>query len=196
MTVFSIATVLFLIMDPFGHISSFLTMVKELSPKRQRWVAVREMFIALFLMLLFNLIGEYIFTILEISEITVRLSIGLILFLTALKILFPGSNSLRNNISPGEPFVIPFAIPMIAGPSLLASVMLFAHLEPSLWLMLGAILLSWSAAFIVLLLSPLLKRYLGTNGLAVCERLMGMILIMMAIQRFMEGVQLFFATYG
>lgn len=188
----SIIVVLFIIMDPVGNIPAYLNLVKGIDAGRQRYIVCREMLIALALMILFNYIGEFIFSLLDISDITVRLSSGVILFLTALRILFPASNSLRSNLPSGEPFITPLAVPLIAGPSLLATIMLFAHLEASQPLMLGAIIIAWLFALIVLLLAPLLKRYLGTNGLSAAERLMAMILVMLSIQRFLEGVQEFY----
>ena len=182
---------LFLIMDPVGNISSFLSMVKDLPPAKQRKVIFREMVIALVFMLLFNLIGEYLFFFLDLESTAVRLASGVILFLVAIKILFPGPTSLRNHLPAGEPFIIPMAIPLIAGPSLLATIMLFTHEEPSQTLMISAIVAAWLLASVVLLLGPQLSRILGKNGLVAAERLMAMILIMLAIQRFMEGVQEF-----
>lgn len=191
MTLFSVALVLFLIMDPVGNIISYLGLVEGLSPKRRLWVVLREMLIALAFMILFNYIGEYIFDLLSLSETTVRLSSGVILFIVAIKILFPAQDSIRANLPKGEPFIIPLAIPLIAGPSLLATIMLYAHLEPSQPLMLGAIILAWLAASAVLLLANPLQRILGKNGLMACERLMGMVLVLIAVQRFLEGILLF-----
>jgi multiple antibiotic resistance protein len=108
-----------------------------------------------------------------------------------LKILFPTLDSPRSHLPEGETSVFPLAIPLLAGPALLASIMLFAHIEETSGLMWGAILISWGAASIVLLASPFLERVLGKNGLMACERLMGMVLVLLAIQRFLEGVQLF-----
>lgn len=179
---------LFLIMDPIGNISSFLAMVRELPPARQRMIILREMGIALVFMLLFNLIGEHLFFFLDLESTAVRLASGVILFLVAIKILFPGPTSLRNHLPAGEPFIIPMAIPLIAGPSLLATIMLFTHEEPSQTIMVSAIIAAWFLASVVLLLGPQLSRLLGKNGLVAAERLMAMILIMLAIQRFMEGV--------
>ncbi|MCB1111831.1 MAG: antibiotic transporter [Chlamydiales bacterium] len=191
MTLFSITLVLFLIMDPLGNISSFLNMLKDESPTRQRLIIFREMSIALAAMVLFNFIGDYIFDFLKVSEVTVRLSSGVILFLIAVQIIYPSVNSLRENLPEVKPFIIPLAIPLIAGPSLLATIMLYAHLQPSNLLMLYAIFLAWIAATIVMLLSKELFRILGNNGLVACEKLMGMILVLLAIQRFMDGVQMF-----
>lgn len=188
---FSLCVILFLIMDPFGNIASFLKSLNHVSPERRLWVTFREMVFALLTMLLFFLIGEWIFGILELSELTVRVSSGTILFLTAIKILFPTTDSPRARIPPEEPYVIPLAIPLIAGPSLLASIMLFAHVDTTAMELLGAIMSAWAAALIVLLLAQPLHRLIGNNGLLALEKLMGMILVMLSIQRFAEGIQQF-----
>lgn len=191
---FTVIVILFLIMDPIGSISSFLQMVDDLPPKRVRWIVFREMLIALAFMLFFNFLGEYIFIVLQLDNQTVELASAVILFLTAIKILFPASNSLRANLPKGEPFVIPLAVPLIAGPSLLATIMLLSHLESSQPAMLIAILIAWAAAMIVLLFARQLQRTLGQNGLMAGERLMGMLLVMLAVQRCMEGIQEFIVS--
>ena len=185
---FTVIVILFLIMDPIGSISSFLKVVQDLPEKRLRYVIFREMLIALCFMLIFNFFGEFIFNILQLDNPTVQLASAAILFLTAIKILFPASNSLRSNLPAGEPFIIPLAVPLIAGPSLLATIMLLAHIETSITNMLLAIFIAWLLALIVLLFAKPLQKLLGNNGLMACERLTGMILVMLAIQRAMEGV--------
>lgn len=191
MSLIYLTVVLFLIMDPVGNISTFNTLLKEIPPQRRRMIIIREMLIALAAMILFNFFGEFIFNTINVSETTLRLTSGVILFLVAIKILFPSVDSPRANLPTGEPFVTPLAIPLIAGPSLLATIMLFAHLVPSNIVMLGAILLAWGLAVVVLLFGATLQRILTSNGLMACERLMGMVLILLAIQRFLEGVQQF-----
>lgn len=190
-TLFSMTLILFTIIDPLGNISSFLSLVNGIERKRILWVLTREMLIALALMIFFNFVGEYILDILEVQLVTVRLSSAVILFLTAIKIIFPATNSLRANFPSGEPFIIPLAVPLIAGPSLLATIMLFAAQEPSISFMLAAIILAWIAAFVIFASARFLHHYLGNSGLLACEKLMGMILVMLAIQRFMEGVNEF-----
>lgn len=187
-----ITVMLFLIMDPIGNIASYLKLMEDIAPKRRNWILLREMGIALAAMLLFNYIGEFIFNLLEISEITVRLASGLILFLIAIKILFPSTDSLRANLPIGEPFIVPLAIPLIAGPSLLATIMLYANLEPCQSYMLAAIFMACIATYIVFLIAPTLYRLLGNNGLLAMEKLTGMILVLLAVQRIAEGVQQFY----
>lgn len=196
MSLFTVAIVLFLIMDPIGNISSFLKVLDGMDKKKQRYIIIREMIFALLIMLMFNYLGEIIFSLLQISDPAIRLSSGIILFLVALQILFPGLNSIRGNLPKDEPFVIPLAVPLIAGPSLVATIMLYAHLEESQGLMLAAIFIAWLVAFIVLVSSKTLSRIVGKNGLMAFEKLMGMILIFLSIQRFLDGVRLFVETYA
>lgn len=188
---FSLAFILFLIMDPIGNVSSFLNLTKDIPRKQQRKIVVREMLIALAFMLAFNFLGEHIFNTLQISEKTLKLASGVILFLCAIKILFPTLDSPRANLPQGEPFIVPLAVPLIAGPALLATIMLFAHIEPSGSTMLIAILSAWFLSSVILFNATFFQKILGSNGLMAAERLMGMILVLLAIQRFLEGVQLF-----
>ena len=196
LTLFTITLVLFFIMDPVGNVIPYLTLMKGIEPRRRNLILLREMCIAFAAMLVFNYLGEYIFDILGISETAVRLTSGVILFLVAIKILFPAKDSPRANLPEGEPFVIPLAIPLIAGPSLLATIMLYAHMEPSEPIMLLSIVFATLGAFVVLFLAPYIHRVLGNNGLLALEKLMGMILVLMAVQRFTDGLQQFFAANG
>ncbi len=161
----SITILLYLIMDPVGNISSFLKLIDQVPSDKQRWVTIREMLFALIAMLGFFAFGEFLFSILEISEPTVRVSSGVILFLIAIKILFTSKTSLRANLPEGEPYIVPLAIPLIAGPAALASIMLFAHMDTSPYVMLAAISTAWLAAVITLFSARPLYNALGKNGL-------------------------------
>lgn len=191
MSLFSTFLVLLLIMDPLGNLSSYLTLVDDIDKTKKKWVVIREMLIALLVMLSFNFLGEYIFSVFDLSETTVRLSSGLILFLLAIKILFTAPDNPRANLPKGEPFIFPLAVPLIAGPALLATIMLFAHLQKSELVMIEAIILAWLVSVIILFFGETVKKYLKTNGLMACERLVGMVLVLIAVQRFLEGILLF-----
>lgn len=194
-SLFSIALVLFLTMDPVGNVSTFLKVLEPFGRRRYHLIVFREMLIVLVTMFIFTFLGEYVFTILQISETTVRLSSGVILFVIALTIIFPGSRDIRPNLPKLEPFIIPLAIPTIAGPALVATVMLYSHLVPEMTVMVSAVVLAWIAGLLVLLFAPQIKRVLGNNGLLACEKLMGMVLILMAVQRFMDGIHSFLTQY-
>lgn len=187
--------ILFFTMDPIGNISSYLQLVRGIEPKKQRYIVMREMFLALVTMLIFNYIGEYILYALGLSTVTVKIASGVILFLVALKILFSSQSNPRANLPQGEPFLIPLAIPLIAGPALLATIMLYAITEPSQWTMLSSIFVAWLISVIILMFAPTIAKVLGQNGLTACERLMGMILVLLSLQRMLEGVKDFLRIY-
>lgn len=195
MNLATLAIMLFLIMDPIGNIPIYVKELSKFSPARQRLIVLREMGLALGMMLLFSLIGEYIFWAIGVNAIAVGLSSGVILFMIALKMLFPQGERYPEHWSYGdEPFIVPLVVPAIAGPGLLATIMLFSHMEPSVPKMLSAIGLAWLAALSVLIGAPWLKRNFNQNAMTACERLMGMILILLATQRFLEGIRALIQT--
>lgn len=190
MTLFSATIILFLIMDPLGNIASFLRVLEHIEPKRRLWVIFREMAIALSAMLLFCLIGNTLLDHLQVSQSAVYFTSAIILFLVAIQILFPTLRSLRapNKELTGDPLVVPLAIPLIAGPSLLATIMLYSHLDGFKTSLYIAILIAWVLSLAVLISSQWIYRLLGKSGLIALERLMGMILVLLSIQRFLEGI--------
>lgn len=193
MSLVSLTLILFLIMDPLGNVAYFIEVLNHIPPKKQRWVIVREMLIALGVMIFFYFLGDLILDFLEVSDASVSLTSGTILFLVAIKIIFPSSRYSRvQSHGDSEPFIVPLAIPLIAGPAMLATIMLYSHLLGAVVMV--PILIAWFAASMVLVMSPFLIKTLGRNGLMAIERLMGMILILLAIQRFLEGIHLFAAN--
>lgn len=190
----SISLILFLIIDPLGKISTLLQLMHKVEAPRERIVLFREMAIALGLMLIFSVLGEWIFLFLVLSESGVDISAGIILFLTALRILFPRMKEKLPPVLGGEPMLVPIAVPLIASPALLAMVMIFSHIQSSYGEMVWAIVCAWMASVAVLFFAKPLHRLLGNNGLIGVERLMGMILVMLAVQRVIEGLKLFVAS--
>lgn len=194
MTLASMTLIFFLIMDPLGNVAYFIEVLNHIPQKQQKWIIIREMLIALGVMIFFYLLGDIIFDFLELSDASVSLTSGVILFLVAIKIIFPTSKSTR--IPPQadrEPYIVPLAIPLIAGPAMLATVLFFAH-KYGVEVM-GAIVIAWFLASMVLVFSKQLMKSCGRNGLLAIERLMGMILILLAIQRFLEGINSFMLSF-
>ncbi|KGT91075.1 antibiotic transporter [Erwinia typographi] len=187
----SATVLLLLIMDPLGNLPIFMSVLKHLEPKRRRMVLIREMLIALVIMLLFLFAGEKILAFLNLRTETVSISGGIILFLIAIKMIFPSSESSSSGLSAGEePFLVPLAIPLVAGPSLLATLMLLSHQYPGqMSHLVGALLIAWGATVVILLLSGMFLRLLGEKGVNALERLMGLILIMLATQMFLDGIR-------
>ncbi|HAI04199.1 MAG TPA: Marc family transporter, partial [Pantoea sp.] len=187
----SATILLLLIMDPLGNLPIFMSVLKHLEPKRRRVVLIREMLIALIIMLLFLFTGERILAFLNLRTETVSISGGVILFLIAIKMIFPSAESSSTGLSAGEePFLVPLAIPLVAGPSLLATLMLLSHQYPQqMTHLVGALLIAWGVTVGILLLSGLFLRLLGDKGVNALERLMGLILIMLATQMFLDGIR-------
>jgi len=195
MTVLSAAVLLFLVMDPFGNIPLFLTALRLVDEKRHRHVIIREQLIALAVLILFMFSGQYLLNTLQISEPSLSIAGAIILFLISIKMIFPTRGGVFDENIDEEPFIVPLAIPYVAGPSALASVLLIMSREPDRWAeWLIALFLAWISSGIIVLLSSGLRRFLGERGLVAMERLMGMILTTIAVQMFMTGIRQFLLT--
>jgi multiple antibiotic resistance protein len=191
MTFVSAFVLLFLVMDPAGNVPMFLAALKPVASERRRRVVLRELLIALGVLLVFFFAGPYLLRVLGISEPSLTIAGGIILFLIALRMIFPSHGTLGEDLE-GEPFVVPLAIPFVAGPSAMASVMLLVSGEPARWPeWLGALVLAWAASATILLLANRLSRFFGQRGLIAVERLMGMVLTAIAVEMFMRGVAAF-----
>ena len=188
---FSAAVLLVLIMDPLGNLPIFMSVLKHIDPKRRRVIIIRELLIALVIMLLFLFTGEKMLAFLNLRAETVSISGGIILFLIAIKMIFPSPESTTSGLPAGEePFLVPLAIPLLAGPSLLATLMLMSHQYPGdMGMLIIALFIAWGITAVILMMSGLFLRLLGSKGVNALERLMGLILIMIATQMFLDGIR-------
>ncbi|WP_241646615.1 YhgN family NAAT transporter [Rosenbergiella metrosideri] len=188
---FSAAVLLVLIMDPLGNLPIFMSVLKHIDPKRRRVIIIRELLIALVIMLLFLFTGEKMLAFLNLRAETVSISGGIILFLIAIKMIFPSPESTTSGLPAGEePFLVPLAIPLLAGPSLLATLMLMSHQYPGdMGMLIIALFIAWGITAAILMMSGLFLRLLGAKGVNALERLMGLILIMIATQMFLDGIR-------
>ncbi|MDE3046216.1 MAG: NAAT family transporter [Verrucomicrobiota bacterium] len=192
MSLFSIAFSLFLLMDSIGNIPLYITFLKGVDPKRHLVIICREMIIALLIIILFNFVGEALMDFLRVRNDTIQIAGGLILFLISLKMVFPQPKNPNDSLPHDtEPFIVPLAVPLVAGPAVLAAVMIYASQETSHLVMVGAILLAWAVSLLILLTSAYLKKILGWRGLVALERLMGLILTLIAVQMFLSGLNTF-----
>jgi multiple antibiotic resistance protein len=193
MTLYSAALTLLLVMDPLGNVPMFLSILNNVNPHRRKKIILRETFFALIILTIFLFFGKYILEGMHISDPALSVAGGIILFLISLPMIFPHEDNDRRPKQVGEPFIVPLAIPLVAGPSTLAMVMLLANQEPDrigLWFL--ALLIAWIICTIVLVFAENLRKILGEKGLLAIERLMGMILTTMAVQMFLTGIGQFF----
>jgi len=194
MKMLSMSYALFLLMDPIGNIPLFISILKDIEGKRQRQIILRELFIAFTIMILFNFLGDALLKSLNVSQYAVLISGGIILFILSLRMIFPSRRENDADVpQEKEPFIVPLAIPLVAGPAVLAAIILFSRREESSLITISAIAIAWAASTTILLCSSYLKKVLGWRGILACEKLMGLLLTMMAIQMFLEGVTQYLA---
>jgi small neutral amino acid transporter SnatA (MarC family) len=172
MEIFGIAALIFLVTDPFGNIAIFIAALKNVEAKRRLWIAARELLFALALLLLFLTFGDKVLSALGLSREATAIAGGIILFVIAMRLIFPGPQGVLGDVPDGEPMLVPLATPAVAGPSALAVLMTLRNTHDGpLWELYAAVLLAWAATAFILLQASFLQRFLGPRGLTAVERL-------------------------
>lgn len=189
MSFFTTTISMFLIMNSVGHIMGFLDLVETLDRNRRRLIVVREMFFALLFMLFFFYVGNFLLMALDIGEQTVSLAGGLILFLIAIRMIFPQSSTPKPQTEKIEPFIFPIATPMVAGPGILTTIMLYSYQDHANTKVILAILIAWAFSITILFFAQNIKDIVGRRALIAVERLMGLLLTMMAVEMFLQGIK-------
>lgn len=183
------ATLLLLtIMDPLGNVATFVSALRPVPQEKRIRVIARELVIALVILVVFLFLGKSLLGLLHLKQEALFISGGIVLFLIALKMIFPPSH--REEVQLMEPFIVPLATPMVAGPSVLATLLVLVSTQPEhLWRWLAALMIAWSITAAVLLCAPAIARVLKEKGSLAVERLMGMLLVMVAVQMFLNGIE-------
>jgi multiple antibiotic resistance protein len=190
------AVLLFFVIDPFGLIVLYGSVMSRVALERRTRVLIRELAIALAALIGFLFAGTQLLSLLHVSESALTIAGGLILFLIALPMIFPSIKLRMDTEASAEPFIVPLATPLFAGPSALTLVMLIGS-DPAAgsWSeRLGAVVIAWLAAAIVLLLGDAIARRIGERGLVALERLMGMFLVAMSVQMLLTGISRYFGV--
>ncbi len=191
MTILSAGVMLFLVLDPLGNVPFFLSILKEVPPRRRRWVMVRELLIALAVLIAFLVGGRGLLAIMQLQQEAISMAGGIVLFLIAIKMVFPPADGgIFGPPGQGEPFIVPLAIPGVAGPSAMAALLLLTSTQPGREVEWGvALLVAWAATAVILLSSTWLFKLLGESVLSALERVMGMLLIALSVQMFLGGLE-------
>lgn len=185
------AATLFFVMDPLGNIAIFNGVLSRFPPRRRAQITARELVIALVIMLVLLFAGTAILNFLGLSQPSLNIAGGVLLFIIALRMIFPGAAG-EVATDKDEPFIVPLAMPMIAGPSTIAILLLLSSTEPArIWEWCIALVIAWAVSTVILTASPFLLRVLGDRGLRALERLMGMLLVLLATQLLLNGVREF-----
>ena len=192
MAIASAAFLLFLVMDPLGNVPFFLSALAQVEPARRGRVIVRELLVAYAVLVVFLFLGSPLLQLMQVSEPALKIAGGVILFLIAVRMVFPSAGHAHEDMD-GEPFIVPLAIPYVAGPSAMATVILMMSQDPHRWPeWLAALTLAWLASAAIIAASGGLSRLLGRKGLVALERLMGMVLVAVAVQMFLDGLRVAF----
>lgn len=184
---FAITLTLFFVIDALGHIPTYLQLLQPYSPKEGFKIAIRELIFALILMLAFHYLGEILLFLLDINMQTVQIAGGTMLFLIAIRLIFSKEGE-KTKWGNQKIFFVPIATPIIASPSALAIIMVFAQKESSRPLVIGAIGLAWLFSSIIFLAAKPIYQLIKEKGLDACQRLMGLIVALIAVQLFLEGI--------
>lgn len=187
--VLSAAITLFLIMDPLGNAPVFNAVLARLDRRRRMLVLSRELLIALLILAAFLWAGNSILQFLGLTQPSLNISGGVLLFIISLRMIFPAAPSVDEDAD-ADPFIVPLAMPLIAGPSTIAVLLLLSSNQPDrLWEWTGALVLAWLGVMVILLASPWLLGLMGARGARAMERLMGMVLVILSTQMLLNGVQ-------
>lgn len=183
----TIAAAIFFVLNATGQIPLFLAILAPFEHKRQIKIIIREMIIALVILLLFTFFGDKILEILGISRPIIGMAGGILLLIISLTMIFPKPVSTSEPKLTQEPMVIPLAIPVITGPGAITTVMLYAHETGSAMYVGMATFCAWVPSLIILLTGSFIKRMLGEKGMVAVERLGGMLVCLIGIQMFTSG---------
>ncbi|MFN0129637.1 MAG: MarC family protein [Verrucomicrobiales bacterium] len=188
MTLATAFLMLLFLMDPFGNMATFHAVLARVPEEKRRWVLVRELLFAYGLLVVFLFSGEAVMRVMGLKQPAINVAGGVVLFLIAIEMVFP-TRGLKAADETEEPFIVPLALPLIAGPSTIASVLLLVSKHPGRhfewWIALTA---AWAVMSGILLASGWLLPKLGPKGTRALEKLTGMLLIMLAIQMLLDGV--------
>jgi multiple antibiotic resistance protein len=192
--IYSIAMLLFMMMDPFGNLPLFLTILKRVPSYRKTYIIFRVQCIAFFAMCLSLLLGQRLLAALHVKVDQLAIAGGVILFIVGLKMVFSTLSEETEEASREEPFIVPLAIPLVCGPGLIVLLATLRESTPeATW---GhcfmALILAWGVNLIIMLLGRRLALLLGKRGLKAMENLMGLLLTAIAVGMVINGIKLSF----
>ena len=181
-----------LVMDGFGNVPLFIAALKKVAPERRKTVLMRELSIALLIMVGFLFAGKWFLQAFGIHDYSLSIAGGIILFMISIPLVFSSTESEpKNDPKEDEPFIVPLAIPLVAGPAALSMVMILSAQQSNKWITLAAVLMASLINFVILMSSFPLSKLLGKRGLTAIERLTGMILVLMSVDMIMGGIETF-----
>ncbi len=184
---------LILVLDSFGGIPIYISVLRGVAPERRKIVAMRETFIAFCILLAFMVGGRAFLSVMHLSERSLEVAGGFILLVIAMRMIFAGGDKIYESIEGREPVVFPLAVPLLAGPSAMATVLLLASRQPErLWHWIGALVVAMLISGTVMMLADRFRRWLGDSLVIAMEKLMGLVLTAIAVEMLLAGVKRYF----
>lgn len=184
----TLTSAIFFVLNSLGQIPLFLAILSPYEYRKQQKIIFRELFIALVLLWLFIFFGNWILSVIGIDRSIIGISGGILLFIISLTMIFPKNNKKEGGLPRHEPLIVPLAIPVIAGPGSIATVMVYAEKTQRPFFVAAAAVVAWIFSLVVLLSASYLKRFMGERGLHALERLGGMIVSLIGVQMFAKGI--------
>ena len=190
----SAVVLLLIVCDPVGNIPIFVSALRDVPRERRRAIILRECLIAFAVLVTFAFIGAPFLRLLGLSELSLQIGGGVVLMLVALRMVFPTGEGVYGQAPGGEPFIVPLAVPALAGPSALATVLLLVSRDPArLWQWVAAIAVVMAISAVVLGFSERIMRFLGERVTIAFERLLGLVLAAIAVELILRGIKTFIA---
>ncbi|HSI47986.1 MAG TPA: MarC family protein [Ideonella sp.] len=192
-TFISAFVLLLLVLDPFGSLPIFISVLRGVSPERRTVVAIREVSIAFSVLLVFMFTGEGFLRLMHLSERSLEVAGGVILLIIAIRMIFASGGEIYAADGQREPMIFPLAVPLLAGPSAMATVLLLASRQPErMWHWVGALTLAMLVSGAVMLAADRIRKILGTPVVSAVEKLMGLVLTAVAVEMILAGLKRYF----
>ena len=188
---------LLLVLDPLGSLPVFIPIMRDVPPERRTRVALREVAIAFVVLFAFMFLGEGFLRLMRLSERSLEVAGGVILLMVAIRMIFSHEGGVYGTPEGKEPFIFPLAVPLLAGPSAMATVLLLASRQPDrvmAWA--GALTCAMAVSGAVLLLCERIRRLLGDSVVSALEKLMGLVLTAIAVEMILAGLKQYFMAPG
>ena len=192
-TFLSAFILLLLVLDPFGSLPIFISILGSVAPERRTFVAVREVLIAFAVLVIFMVSGQGFLTLMRLSERSLEVAGGVILLMVAIRMIFSHEGGVYGVPEGKEPLIFPLAVPLLAGPSAMATVLLLASRQPDKVLSwVGALVGAMAVSGAVLLLCDRIRRLVGDSVVSALEKLMGLVLTAIAVEMILAGLKRYF----
>jgi len=192
-TFLSAFILLLLVLDPLGSLPIFIPVMRQVAPQRRRWVALREVGIAFGVLFAFMFLGEGFLRVMHLSERSLEVAGGVILLMVAIRMIFSHEGGVYGTPEGKEPLIFPLAVPLLAGPSAMATVLLLASRQPERMLSwVGALASAMAVSLLILLLCDRIRRWVGDSVVSAVEKLMGLVLTAIAVEMILAGLKRYF----